>query len=329
MITTLSPIQFNRNLSVMPQQTSFTANKQVDLAPYRADLIAFPEDGKVKHLKLPTMENIPSTIKTQFEEALAAVPAERFHTLVETHKKTNDVFGIAEEATDLAYYSTIKAGFDSGVISKDSLNEFKNRPDVRHLLDNSDDRSFQLIQNKAAQEVAKIPQAKFEEMKEFFPNNSGKELDGLLKDFTKMLFVDYAVKVSQNRPKADFAKPDVITAQLIDESRELFDHIEDAKRPELPKVGEKKPALVANFLETLVDLTSEKLSTESTTVENFLKFQLVKSGARTEAFYKNPPSGLERTDKDAAKQAYTEVKSTSKAWEKVFEAAFFLQDLKV
>lgn len=326
---TLSPL--NLKPLTMPA-VGFTGNNPIssstiDLTSYRQDLVDFPEDGIKKTFTLPEIEKMPGCLREQFKEAIKTVSPERFHELIVKHGATNDVFGIAEEATDLMYYCAVKAALDSDVVSKEKLENFKNRPDVRPLLNQTDERSIELIREKAGQEIQKTPPEKFEAMKEFFPKNTGEDISQTIKDFAEMVYVDYAVQMHQKRPRADIAHADVITLQLNNESAELFEHMEDVEKPKLPDVGEKKPDLVAKFLEKLVDITSEKLNTKSTSVDAFLKYQLIKSSGRTEELYKNPPSYEALTNEAAAEEAYKNVKQTTKSWEKIFEAEMFLQEV--
>lgn len=276
---------------------------------YQSVLASFIEKGRP--LQLPERNAIPTTLSEPLETALQLVSSDALARM-----KAQKQFGIAEETSDLLYYTTMKAALSQNVLGLARLDQFQ-----AQTLPFFSQRTPESYQQYKAAAVQSIRPEDTTRLLQAIPLAPTAEHHALLREFLAMLMMDYATYKQVPRTNGNLSEAAQLGAKFNEEARELMENLQGRPLPSATLMGElqtllkKEPANAAEsttLVNQLVTLTQPILGTLEFNLPNLLRFALYKSRGRTEYIFNNP------------NRPYEELKQSAKAWEKILEAHLFL-----
>lgn len=278
------------------------AQKQPDparLAQYQAVLATFIEKNRT--LTLPDPIRFPDCVKDELAEAMNSISPERL-----AHLKSQNAFGMNEEASDMVYFLMFKVLLQSGFVTENYLKRFKanvddlmrsGKPEVYRQMSEIADR---YVHDKDVYALRK-----------YLPGSWNQERTNLMRGYIKMILLDYAVGLHSKRKGWDLADMALIDKKFVSEFVELQEHMAAKKIP-----VEDQPTIPANGFRGRDDfrnLVASLIKVSGARLEDLMQFAIWKSSARTEFIFKNPDLDYDN-----------DVKPMAKAWEKLLEARAFL-----
>jgi hypothetical protein len=278
-------------------------------------LATFIEKGKP--LQLPPFEQCPSLVQPELKGFLETLTPEKLLAF-----KANQQFGLCEETSDLFYYFTLQVLRKSDVLTEDRLRRFKDS--LGTLMTVRNPENFQTLRNWADRS---IDSDDIQKMGKAFNIPLTPKTQALFKKMIQMYLVDYAIFTQGQRQNGNLASYNDLQKKLLEETQELGEQLQDLKgngkaldqtlkaliQPFMtapnPQVSSQEYQGLFQGLQTLAQQATPE---NKVSIESLLKFAIIKSSARTEHIYNNPT------------RRYEDLKIEAKAWEKFFEAAYFM-----